>query len=115
MDGYDQILERAFALAKHQQPDQPVQRQAGFANAVSYALTGMSGGYGGPSMREHYASRVIARHRGVRITFERACKLLEDVFFGPLTQEMALIQYDEYCFDDAPEDLQTAAGLLGNN
>ena len=59
MENYDSILERAFEYGKSQHPDAPAEHHAAFANSVAYAMTGASGGYGGPSMREHLASRLV--------------------------------------------------------
>lgn len=60
-DEYQEVLERAMTWARKNRPKASPERHAAFANSVAYAVTGASGGYGGPSVREHAASRVIHR------------------------------------------------------
>ena len=56
-DEYEEILQRARQLAEEQRPEAAVQKKSAFANSVAYLATGWSGGYGGPSGREHPAAR----------------------------------------------------------
>ena len=116
MKDYSAILERALVLGKERHPDAPSQHHAAFANSVAYAVTRMSGGYGGPSMREHWASRIVASSCGRQsCSFEQAVELLEENSYGPLTTEHALMLELEYCFDDAPGEQEAAKKMLAQN
>ena len=110
------ILTRAMALGREKHPDAPAAHHAAFANSVAYAVTGWSGGYGGPSMREHWAGR-LAHQAGTpgAISFEKAVEVCEEVCYGPLTVEIARMLPDEHCFDDAPGEREEAFRLLGKN
>ena len=112
---FDAILKRAMDFGKEKYPNAPVEHHAAFANSVAYAMTGMSGGYGGPSMREHWASRIIISSFGVglnRCSFEQAVDAVEECCFGELTYEIALMSRCEHCFDDPEADLAEAEHLL---
>jgi len=105
MKSYDDILTRARKVAEEQRPETSAYKHAAFANSVAYAVTGMSGGYGGPSVREHAAARVARPY----MTFEEACELLlklDGVIFGPITDLHRAMFRDEHCFNDDPEDLE---------
>jgi len=102
---YDNILARALKRAQQEKPDASPQHQAAFANAVAYVLTGMSGGYGGPSMREHAAARLRYGDNPPR-DFDAACDAVGSVVFGPMTDSIRQASSSEYCFDDDPADLQ---------
>lgn len=116
MEDYRKLLKKAQELGKKRHPDAPVEHHAAFANSVAYAVTQMSGGYGGPSMREHLASRVIASSYGSRpCSFEQATNLLDECCYGPLTMQHALMLDLEYCFDDAPGEYETAMEMLVTN
>ena len=113
MKDYSAILERALVLGKERHPGAPSQHHAAFANSVAYAVMRMSGGYGGPSMREHWASRIIASAFGGRsCSFEQAIDLLDECCYGPLTVQHACMLDCEYCFDDAPGEVEQARKLL---
>lgn len=113
MEDYSCILEKAWCLGKERHPDAPSQHHAAFANSVAYAVTRMSGGYGGPSMREHWASRIVASSFGSQpCSFEQAVELLEENSYGPLTTEHAMMLDVEYCFDDAPGDQEAARKMF---
>lgn len=114
MKNYDSILERAFEHGKSQHPDAPAEHHAAFANSVAYAMTGASGGYGGPSMREQLAGRLVVREFGTsanRCTFEQATELLDECCYGELTLQHALM-LEEHCFGDAPGEVEEAKKLL---
>ena len=114
---FDEILEMAMRYGKERHPNAPFEQYAAFANSVAYAMTGMSGGYGGPSMREHWASRIIVSLFGVkadRCLFEQAVEAVEECCFGELTLEMALMSRCEHCFDDSEADLAEAEHLLSS-
>jgi hypothetical protein len=103
-DEYTEILERAMALVQERKPDASAQKHAAFANSVAYVVTGMSGGYGGPSVREHAVGHTITG----RMSFDGAVELLikdDGLIFGPLTDLHRLCWQDEHCFDDDPEDV----------
>lgn len=126
------ILQDAVAWAQANYPDAPLQHRAAFANSVAYLVTGFSGGFGGPSIREHLVSWSMAGETGevsaVEIAgqamtaiipdgslpspgywdFESATAWCENFCFGPIEdyRDRALqIMEREHCFDDAPEDL----------
>lgn len=127
-----QILARAKDWGQKKYPNAAVQRHAAFANSVCYLVTGLSGGYGGPSIREHAVSwsligdgsRAIAQTNLGNLTvlfpdgrlpmpghwdFNRACQFAETIVYGQLPAIAKAIIEQEHCFDDDPEDLK----LLG--
>lgn len=123
------ILEKALAWAKEKHSEALAAHQCAFANSVQYLCTGWSGGYGGPSVREHACSHALAgttgKTAGVQTTdvsltmlfpdgslpmpgswsFEAACKFAEPICFGCITRLHFDCYRTEQCFDDAPEDL----------
>ena len=105
---YSKYLEDALHYAQTKFTSAPIEHQRSFANSVAHALTGMTGGYGGPSMREHLAARKSSRFDRLTSTFKDACKLLEACCFGPITDEHAKIFVIEHCFHDTEEDTKTA-------
>ena len=111
-DEYTEVLERAMAWARENRPDASPHRHAAFANSVAYAVTGMSGGYGGPSMREHAASREVVNHGynlDHHLDYEKAIEVLgreDGVIFGPLTDLHRACWECEHCFDDDPDDVR---------
>lgn len=112
---YDAVLDRARRLGEERHPGAPAAHHAAFANSVAYAVTGWSGGYGGPSMREHWCSRLVAPHRGLEgLTFDRAVEICEQACYGPLTRDIArmLAEEEGRCFDDAPGEQEEAERLL---
>jgi hypothetical protein len=102
-----EILEKALAWAKERHPDAPVQHQCAFANSVQYLCTGWSGGYGGPSVREHACSHALVGNSPMPgdWEFEAACKFVEPICFGLIARLHFDCWRSENCFDDAPEDL----------
>lgn len=122
-----QILARAKDWGQKKYPNAAVQRHAAFANSVCYLVTGLSGGYGGPSIREHAVSwSLIGDGRRANIgkltvlfpeglpmpghwDFDRACQFAETIVYGQLPAIAKAIIEQEHCFDDDPEDLK----LLG--
>lgn len=100
---------------KKKYPDAHAANHAAFANSVAYAVTGASGGYGGPSMREHWASRIVNANGGKgggNYDLEEACELLKENAYGPLTIGHARMLSMEHCFDDAPGEVEEAQKLL---
>jgi len=102
------VLERAMRLVKERRPDASIQKKAAFANSVQYLVTGWSGGFGGPSVREHAASYLYGGKAG-RYTFGEAADLLlrdDGQIFVPITDLHRSCCEDEYCFDDDPSDVE---------
>lgn len=93
-DEYSDVLKRAMAWANENRPNASPQHKAAFANSVAYAVTGWSGGYGGPSVREHAATRAIHEAigdnrpfvTGKQITDEMADGILHVVLCGVLRE-----------------------------
>ena len=123
------ILEDALAWGKVKNPNRNNYRHCAFANSVSYLVTGGSGGYGGPSIREHAVSWSLAGDgynspvetnlgnintqfpdgrlpRPGEWEFERACQFAEPICYGQLPAIAKRIYQEEYCFDDDPDDLR---------
>ena len=122
----NQVLSKALAWARENYAQASTQHQAAFANSVSYLVTGFSGGYGGPSLREHLVSWSLGEVGsvslgGVAMTTVRPTKPLpgewqfEDavLFAAPLCfqpaeafgEKLLQIWEREYCFDNDPGDL----------
>jgi hypothetical protein len=126
-------LEQAMQWAKENHPAASIQHKAAFANSVAYLATGASGGFGGPSLREHLCSWKLAGASGIVDTAsvgdEAVTMLRPDgslpsagvwgldsaiAFCEPLCFDAAIkyrdiltqIQEREYCFDDDPKDLE---------
>lgn len=109
-DRYDSILDKAKAYIDKQKPEASNFHRAAFANVVAYLATGISGGFGGPSVREHAAVWV---YRAKTMTLSEIVIVLEHaqgVIFGPITKLHAQIYEDEYCFNDDPKDLEILQG-----
>jgi hypothetical protein len=106
------VLERAMRLIRERKPQASLQKKAAFANSVQTLVTGWSGGFGRPSVREHAASRLYGAKAG-RYTFEEAVELLildEGPIFGPLTEIHRRCWEEEFCFDDDPDDVRELSG-----
>lgn len=107
---YHEILEKAKRIVEERKPQASVQKKAAFANSVAYLVTGMAGGYGGPSVREH----AVARYYPGRYSFEEAVELLlkeDGPIFGPLTEVHRRCWEEEHCFDDDPRDVEELEGV----
>lgn len=112
MDEYKNVLEKAKQFIDERMPATSAQKRAAFANSVAYLVTGLSGGYGGPSVREHAASHKYGL--GGRLTYDEAVAWLsdpKDVIFGPLTDVHRGCWAHEYCFDDDPDDIRNLESL----
>ncbi|MEI6478385.1 MAG: hypothetical protein WCO52_05365 [bacterium] len=73
-------------------------------------VTGISGGYDGPSVREHAVGRTYGARR---FSFEEACELLissDGLIFGPIRQIHRDVYEQEFCFDDDPLDIRELEG-----
>ena len=133
----DDVLEKAMKWAKENCPNASMNHKAAFANSVQYLVCGYSGGYGGPSLREHLVSWSLAGREGlneagnlngVAITiqypdgslprvgdwsFDKAVEFCNPLCFDGAEKYLNLlvqIQEREYCFDDDPSDLDVLRG-----
>jgi hypothetical protein len=110
VDYYNAVLEQAREHAEREHPEASAQHRAAFANSVAYLVTGWSGGYGGPSVREHAVSHAAA---GIKPAGEwgmdEACRFAEPLVFGELTALHRQVAAVEHCFDDDPADVAALA------
>lgn len=125
---HSEALEKALAEGKRLHPDAPMQHHAAFANSVAYLVTGASGGYGGPSCREHAVTHSALLQGGGQQTtavglnafapgpdtvmpgqwdYEDAIAFAEPICYGGMTDLHHQCYRTEHCFDDAPEDIET--------
>lgn len=133
LDQYSQILEKALNLGRAKNPEAHSSRHSAYANSVAYLVTGASGGYGGPSMREHAVSWSLVGN-GMRFRsgfmihfsdgsvkqageweFENACRHAESICYGDLPEICTQIKQSEYCFNDDPADLEEVKRRLNLN
>jgi len=131
IDRFDEYLENALKLGKNKYPEAHRARHASFANSVTYLVTGASGGYGGPSMREHAVSWALSGDGyqeaggGLVLQFpdgrikmageweyEEACAFAEPICYGILPKICKKIYELQYCCDDDPEDIKTLNNML---
>jgi len=131
----NQVLSKALAWAKENYAQASTQHQAAFANSVSYLVTGFSGGYGGPSLREHLVSWSLGEVRSVSVggvamttvfptkplpgewQFEDAVLFASPLCFDPAEafgEKLLQIWEREYCFDNDPGDLNYLRGKGAN-
>lgn len=122
-----EVLEKALKWANENYSNAPNQNHCAFANSVQYLVTGWSGGYGGPSAREHavsYASagvnaKNMALPTGLTVLFpdgtlpapgewkfDQACKFAAPLCFGQITELHFKMWRQENCFDDSEEDIK---------
>lgn len=111
-DNYDAVLESALALGREKHPDAPAEHHSAFANSVAELVTGWSGGYGGPYMRQHLAVQKGYAAGLINCSFEAAVEVAEKPCFGPVTLEHACMLEEEECFDDTSDDIEAARQLL---
>jgi len=107
----ENVLDKAMSLIQEKKPSASIQKKAAFANSVQTLVTGWSGGYGGPSVREHAACR---KYGGQRYPFEEAVRLLiadDGIIFGPITDIHRYCWEEEYCFDDDLRDIAELESL----
>lgn len=108
--GYMQVLECAMARARERYPQASPELRAAYANSVAYAVTGLSGGYGGPSAREYaanQASRDYLAVTGRRMSFAEAAEEFarpDGLIFGPLTDAHHWHWRNLPCSGDDPAD-----------
>lgn len=99
------VAARAMSWANANYPESSIERRAAFANGVALLVTGESGGYGGPSIREH----AIARQKKDRALWDEisAIALAAPIAFGLLDVDLArTIAASSPCRDDDPADLE---------
>lgn len=124
MDDFDFVLSQAKAIAERETKS-PYHRAA-FANSVAYLVTGWSGGFGGPSIREHLCSHAVMGKEGFMEVIDgfpvlfpdgtlphpskwgtnEAISFCSPICFGELSRYALKIVEVEYCFDDDPKDLK---------
>jgi hypothetical protein len=100
------VLERAMRIVQERRPNASIQHKAAFANSVYTMVTGWSGGFGGPSVREHAAGHVYGNRR---YPFDEAVELLmleESPIFGPIADVHHFCWENEHCFDNDPSDAE---------
>ena len=130
-------LKAAMAWAKEHYSGASMQHKCAFANSVDYFMTGASGGYGGPSLREHLCSWSLAgdsgsvgavdvggqamsaiyRDNSLPIAgewkFDAASVHCAKLCFSPASEhrlKLIQIQEREHCHDDDPIDLEALRG-----
>ena len=133
----DEFLKHALEWANLNKPGASLAHKAAFANSVAYLCSGMSGGYGGPSLREHLCSWSLAGDEGINETaslnglavtiqypdgrlpragdweFEAAVEFCAPLCFEPAQKYLkTLLQISEreHCFDDDPLDIEALLG-----
>lgn len=120
---FEDILVTAMNWGKTNYPNASTAHHCAFANSVAYLVTGASGGYGGPSLREHAVSWSLAgdgdiNTEGITLIypdariphpgtweFEKACEYCAPICFGVLPAICKRISQNEHYFDDDPADL----------
>ncbi len=125
MTDHPSVAARALEWAATNHPTASVQHRAAFANGVALLVTGESGGYGGPSIREHAIAWSLGTSKAIaagslsltvlapspspapgRWGFDEAVRHCEAIAFGELDPELArAIARTETCRDDDPDDL----------
>lgn len=122
------ILKKALEWAKEHHPDAPIEHQCAFANAVLEKVTGMSGGYAGPSAREMACSYANGRTLGIEggltllfpdgsipmpgeWSFEQACSFCEPLCFGAITNLHFNCWRTMPTFNNTVEDLQALSSF----
>lgn len=110
-----ELIDRALRLARERYPQGHPARHAAFANSVAYLVTGTSGGYGGPSVRELAVGWLYA---GGSLSFNQAVELLiapDGLIFGPIGEIHRRVWAEDRSFDDDPQDVAELLGLQGLN
>jgi len=106
---YSEILENLLEYGQKKYPNAHSSRHAAFANSVAYLVTGMSGGYGGPSIREHSVTWLAIadkKRMAGEWLINEATAFAEPICYGELSAIASRIYQNESCFDDDPADLQ---------
>lgn len=130
-------LKSAMSWAIEHHPKSSIQHRCAFANSVLYLVSGASGGFGGPSLREHLCSWSLSGENGsvnaIEVAgeamsaiypdgslpmagnwlFEDAIAHCSKICFSPVSEhrsQLIQIQEREHCFDDDPIDLEALRG-----
>lgn len=112
----ENVLQIALRWCEEHQQNQSINRKCAFANSVENLVTGLCGGFGGPSLRQH-----LCTHRSIKIkpagkwTFQEAVEFCEPLCFKPaelFLSELQWIYENEKCFDDDPEDIEAVQGKI---
>lgn len=116
---HTEALEKAMEWASENHSADSLHHRCAFANSVAYLVTGWSGGFGGPSMREHLVSWSLALlgdlPRSGDWDFDKAVTHAARYCFEPAAnyrRELLLILEGENCFDDDPEDIEYLKGKV---
>lgn len=132
-------LKSAMEWAIEHHPNSSLQHRSAFANSVQYLVTGGSGGFGGPSLREHLVSWSLAGVNGSVNALEVAGQAMTAIYpdgslpragewsfedaivhcarlcFSPVDDhrsQLIQIMEREHCFDDDPKDLEELRGKV---
>lgn len=125
----ENLLSKAMAWAKENKADSSMAHKCAFANSVQYLVSGWSGGYGGPSLREHLVSWALSgpngRNEGMiqfpdgslpsagEWEYEKAIAFCAPLCFEPAEkyrEKLLQIMEVEHHFDDDPVDLKALRG-----
>lgn len=113
MDDFYALGERALAWAQEHYPDASANHQAAFANSVVYARLRLSSPYGGPSVREHVANRLLndSLVDWSKTPLEEIYLFLVSPIFGALTEDHLRfwLRFPDLCHEDDPDDLRVLA------
>jgi hypothetical protein len=86
-----EIAKEALDYAKEHYPDASPYNRSAFANSVVYALTGFTGPYGGPSVREHVANLMLGtaykKEDWANVPIEHLYSFVATWTLGPLLPE----------------------------
>lgn len=102
------LLKTAYAWGQRNHPQASNEQHAAFANSVLYLLFHASGGFGGPSLREH-AVTWAAHEQALECSDpETAYTFVEPIVYGPLTDlhRQVWLSMQHLCFDNDPADVQ---------
>jgi hypothetical protein len=106
---YSEILQNLLEYGQKKYSDVHHSRHAAFANSCAYLVTGMSGGYGGPSVREHCVTwlAIAAKEKMAgQWPVDKAIAFAEPICYGELPLIANQVCENESCFDDDPADLE---------
>ncbi|GHP00705.1 hypothetical protein KSF_107520 [Reticulibacter mediterranei] len=101
-------LRAARAWGEEHFPQASAFKHAAFANSVVYALYHTSGGYGGPSVREHAVTKAVNEKGKTFTGFVDACEFVAPIVYGPLTDLHRQVWDEQQAisFDNDPEDVK---------
>jgi hypothetical protein len=111
MSTFHETLEAARRWGEEHYPNASPQKHAAFANSVTYAAYRMSGGYGGPSIREHAANKALndSPVEWQDRTEQEIYQFVAPFCYGPLTSLHREVWDDkrlrDISFDNDPADV----------